>query len=191
MHHLNLSLIDIPGEEWRSIDDFPYYMISNMGRVKSLSKLKIRSKRAGNYVTKDKILKQRHDIDGYGYMGLSLCNEGGAHQRLVHILVAKAFIPNPENKPEVNHKWGVKTDNRASELEWATRSENQKHSYKIGLKSKAGEKHHLVKLNEEKVLEIRKIASEANTPNCVIAQKFNISQQTVCDILKRRSWTHI
>lgn len=68
-----------------------------------------------------------------GYLRITLSKENSIKTFSVHRLVALMFIPNPENKPEVNHKWGVKTDNKASELEWNTTSENMKHAYKTGL----------------------------------------------------------
>ncbi len=191
MHYSNISIIDIEGEVWKEVDGFPDYRVSNMGRIKSLSKLKVRSNKTGNFITKDRIIKQRHDVNGGGYLYLSICNTAGKHQKTAHVIVANAFIPNPENKPEVNHKFGIKTDNRVSQLEWATKSENQKHSYRIGLNSKAGEKHHLAKLNDEKVSSIRKMSEVEKVPNFVIAKHFNVSQQTVCGIIKRRTWTHI
>lgn len=69
--------------------------------------------------------------DQKGYMRVSLCNNGKVFCKKVHRLVADAFIPNPENKPQINHKNGNKKDNRVENLEWATNSENQKHKYSV------------------------------------------------------------
>ena len=96
-------------EEWRPIEGFPGYIISNLGRVYSE-----RFKR---------FLKLSVKKSGYVYVALSDSNKKIKHLRL-HRLVAKAFIPNPDNLPEVNHKDENKQKNRADNLEWCTSKYN-------------------------------------------------------------------
>jgi hypothetical protein len=66
-----------------------------------------------------------------GYLQVTLAVEGVSHYLSVHRIVAMAFLPNPENKPQVNHKNGNKTDNRVANLEWMTNSENQRHRFEV------------------------------------------------------------
>lgn len=80
-----------------------------------------------NIIRNGKILKQYRDKDGYAVVSYTENNITINHK--VHRLIAKTFIPNPESKPNVNHKNGIKNDNRIENLEWATQSENLKHSY--------------------------------------------------------------
>lgn len=123
-------------EEWRPIPNWEeLYHISNHGRIKSLEK-KVKAG-MGYRVIKEKILKPKVDKDGYLLINLSIDSRPITYK--VHRLVAESFIPNPENKPQVNHKKGVKSDNRALELEWSTQSENQKHAYReLNKKSSKG-----------------------------------------------------
>lgn len=118
-------------EEWKDIKGYEgLYQVSNYGRVKSL---KFWSNIHKKFYDREKILKQCLDKKGYCIVGLHKDQKNTLKK--VHRLVAEAFIPNPENKSEVNHKWGIKTDNRVSELEWSTTSENSLHAYETGLKN--------------------------------------------------------
>lgn len=131
-----LNLEDLPNEEWKDIKDFEgLYMISNYGRVKSLSRIIHASDR--NIHRKDMIKKISKNNRGY-YI-IALFNINMFKRRLVHRLVAEAFIPNPENKPQVNHINPVTKnlcDNRVCNLEWVTSKENSQHSIALGRASK-------------------------------------------------------
>lgn len=110
-----------PGEVWVAVDGWSLYLVSNFGRVKRLNK---------------GILRPETTKRGYQRVILSIGNK--QRKKAVHRLVALAFIPNPEKKRTVNHVDGIKVNNRRTNLEWATQSENQLHAVQLGLqKTKA------------------------------------------------------
>ena len=114
-------------EIWKDIPGYEgLYQVSNLGRVKSLSRIVNYGGRKRK--TTEKILKQNISRR-YNSVQFQKCGK----TITVHRLVANAFISNPENKPQINHINGIRADNRAENLEWCTQSENQKHAYKIGL----------------------------------------------------------
>lgn len=104
-------------EIWKSIENYPNYMVSNMGRVKRIEGYDS----AGHY-RKEKFLSLKTTKDGY--YKCTLCKDGKLKYFRVHRLVAKHFIPNPENKPYVDHINTNRTDNRVENLRWCTQQEN-------------------------------------------------------------------
>lgn len=108
-------------EEWRDVVGYEgLYQVSNQGRVKSLE----RKGRFGRTV-KERILKPA--FNSWGYLQVTLYAGGKSKRLRVHRLVCQAFHENPGNKPQVNHLNEDKTDNRACNLEWCTRTENMNH----------------------------------------------------------------
>lgn len=113
---------------WKPIDGYEgKYEVSNTGMVRILNYHRTGIK---------KVLSTQ--IDRYGYVCVCLPKEGNKRKHMtVHRLVAKAFVPNPDGKPEINHIDGNKQNNLFSNLEWVTMQENQRHAWDSGLKEKS------------------------------------------------------
>lgn len=119
-------------EIWKDIPGFEgCYQASNIGRVRSLDRYVDYDKFGKKQFAKGQLIKDQPDSKGYRRLVIQLNNKSRLYR--IHRLVALAFIPNPQNLKEINHINGIKTDNRVENLEWCTRSHNNKHMYAIGL----------------------------------------------------------
>jgi hypothetical protein len=106
---------------------------------------------------------------------------------LINVLVATAFIPNPENKPEVNHKNSNRLDNRVKNLEWNTKSENQKHAHKYGFHDMKGIRNGRSKITERDVKKIFKMSGSLSS----IGKKYGLGISAIHRIKIGLAWTHI
>lgn len=134
------------------------------------------------------LIKLKKTLTTTGYLKVSLHKNNKKYYKLVHRIIAETLIPNPNNKPQVNHINGIKNDDRILNLEWVTNSENQQHAVDAGLKiSVKGEDHGMCKLTEKIALLIRQDKRSSRK----IAKDFGITQTTVLHIKSRRTWAHI
>lgn len=125
---------------WKPIDGFEgYYEVSSSGDVRGLDRI-IVDKNGVLYHRKGRTMKLTNNKcrNGNGYLVVNLRKNHKANVRPVHILVAKAFLPNPLNLPTVNHIDGCKTNNDVSNLEWASYSDNNIHALKHNLRNPRG-----------------------------------------------------
>jgi hypothetical protein len=117
-------------EIWHPCAGFEtHYEVSNMGNVRSVERYVNNGHKNGLKKLPMRVLKPALGKSGYLLVTLSVDNTQSSQN--VHRLVARAFIPNETNRPQVNHKNGIKTDNALSNLEWMTASENGFHSYAV------------------------------------------------------------
>lgn len=164
-------------EIWKDIEEPGFenlYEVSNTGFIRTKKSLKV----------------LKFNLSPFYYqVALSNCKRKCIK---VHRLVAKAFIPNLGNKPEVNHKDGNRYNNRIDNLEWVTSKENSMHSYNNGLCKrppiKYGENSNSAKLKLNQVLEIRKRYLNENITFAELARQYNVSDTSISSIIRFKSW---
>lgn len=171
-------------EIWKDIKGYEnIYQVSNFGRVKTLRRLICSP--TGNYYSKEKIMTTIPN-DGIGYVRIHLYKNSRGTPKRIHRLVAEAFIPNPENKKDVNHKNGIKCDNRVENLEWATRSENELHAIRF-LGKKPFSKKVLCVETGQSFESIKKAAEFFNTTTHCISRVLTKKRKTH----KKKHWIYL
>ncbi len=171
-------------EIWKAVKGYEgLYEVSDSGIVKALAVRKLFGttfQNRGEYALNMPLSK-------YGYKKVVLCKDRHRKDTTVHKVVAQAFIPNPENKIAINHKNGVKTDNRVANLEWCTNDENMRHATETGLILN-GQKCHTSKLTPEQVLFIRECKTIYQKD---LAVMFSVGIGTIEKIKSRKIWKHL
>ncbi len=175
-------------EIWRIIKDFPDYAVSNWGRVMRITK-------GSNNTYPGKILKP--GLNSGGYKMVVLSKNGKNKTKTIHRVMVKSFLNNYSDNLEVNHKNGIKTDNRIENLEMVTRSENQRHAYKNNLQtSKKGDANGRATLASKQVYLIKKILyfrkkAKLKIKIRKIAKIFKTSENVISLINCGYTWSHI
>ena len=165
-------------ELWLPITGYDgQYEISNFGNV--------RSKKSGHFKNKSKRILNKQ------YYATTLHINGFRKTFKIHRLVAMAFIPNPKNKPQVNHIDGNKLNNHANNLEWCTAKENMIHALKNGLLNSVGVSNYQTNLTERDVQIIRWMSEIGCFSYEQIAEFLSITKSNVAHIVKGRSFKHL
>ena len=168
-------------EIWKKANGYSNYEVSNLGRIKTFN-----WKGSG----RESILKPA--LDKSGYLRTVLKDDNGISKTIkVHRVILNTF--KPTNKIlEVNHINGIKNDNRIENLEWCTRKENIQHCINNNLQYVLkGEEIGNSKLKEEDIIYIRKNFVPRKVTRKYLANKFNVTEATIKDILSYRTWKHL
>jgi len=171
---------------WKRIPNYDLYEASNTGLIRST-----------NYKKSGKIQILKPGLSPDGYLKTMLLNNQGSYNTLaIHKLITLTFFGVKPKGLEINHKNGIKTDNRIKNLEYITRSKNIKHAYDNGLmKPKKGSLNGMAKLTEIDVKAIRqhRIDYGRNYGRKELAERYGISESQIKDIINRRRniWSHV
>lgn len=169
-------------EVWKDIEGFEgIYQISNIGRVKSLQRIRYNTLSEN---IKERILKPVLNTEGYHQV--ALYKDGKNQHPKVHRLVAIAFLSNISLKQYINHIDGNKENNCVNNIEWCTAAENNFHTHRV-LNKCCGSTHHFSKLSELDVNKIKLLFVEGNTI-ASIAKLFNVSQTSISNIKNKKAY---
>lgn len=169
------------------------YEVSTLGNVRSVDRYRNGRAPGFQYLKCGKLLKPGKRGE---YLSVSIAYNGGIKRHaFVHRLVAETFIPNPENKPTVNHKDGDKHNNRLDNLEWATYAENHRHAVEMGLSKPAppltcGSKCYKAKLKEADIPVIRKMLADGMKSR-EIGKIYSVNERTIRSIRDGVNWKQV
>jgi hypothetical protein len=172
-------------ERWKPIVGFTgYYEVSNMGRVRTVSHF-VRKGNGVRYVQGR--LRTLQPVDG-GYLKVRLYKNDTGHNRWVHRLVARAFLRNPQHKPEVHHRRDPKRNNAVTNLKWVTVAEHARLTRLEG-KIRRGSYNGRSELNTRQITEMRELRRHQTLRQ--LATRYGVGESCVSMIVRRRRWKHI
>lgn len=177
-------------EIWKDVVDYEgVYQVSSLGVIRSVDR--IYSAACGKVVNKKGRTIKSHP-EHRGYMQITLCLNGTRKTMKVHRIVLEAFTDVSSRKETVNHKNGIKSDNRLVNLEWNTLSENVRHAFNTGLNIAArGENNSRAKLKESDVIDIKRNCTLTPFDLNKFATKYSITKQAIRLIVQDKNWKHI
>ena len=181
-------------EVWKDIKNYEgIYQVSNLGRIKALERVWYSGRnKSCRKERPEHIMRYRVGV-GTGYCLIKLTKDGKEQHCLIHRLVAEAFIPNPNNLPEVNHKDGNKENNRIDNLEWVTSRENKIHAQKNNLIKPRVQFKTRVYLTEKQIKWIRLnyIPRDSEFGGSALAKKFNVDRSVITNIIQGHTFKNI
>ena len=171
--------VDYTNEVWKTIEEFPDYAVSSLARIRRIT----------NPRTPGGIRKQK--INQSGYWEVTLKRGEIRKRRQVHRLLALSFLPVEPGRNEINHKNGIRHDNRLENIEWVTHQENMMHAYHVlDGEALAGEDNYWAKLKGSDIPEIRKLLN-AGMPLMAIGKLYGVSGTAIYWIKSGKNWNHI
>lgn len=185
------NLQQLHEEVWKGIPGYEArYQVSNFGRVKALPvRLFVRSNNTRLYRGKIKASTKMRN----GYMATWLKVDNKKKIVYVHRLIAEAFIPNPDSKPQINHRDGDKCNNKLSNLEWVTAEENAQHAQLTGLANNPkGEDNGRAVLSKEEALKIKTLCQTHTTEEIRLLLGLpKTKRYLIANIRCGRIWKHL